>query len=378
MSLPKASNKTRILFVSVVARLGGAERSLLDLLDEIDRRCFDPFVALPGEGELQDALEARSIPIFTVPLERFHRTLNPIRLANYSAAWNAGCQALSTIVQQQSIELIHSNGDIAQLYAYSVACSEDVPLIWHVRDLTPLKWLRPRLAKNATRVVAISSAVRSMLLDSGVPGKKIQVVLNGIDTSPFESVPTPLTAEPVVGMVSHLYPWKGHKDFLHAAALVREAIPETGFVIAGDDLFNDQPEYRDELESLGAELGLEDSVEFLGNCEDVPAALARMHVLAVPSHGEPFGRNVVEAMAAGRPVVAWDLAGPSEILDNGETGILVSPYEVEAFAGSIIELLRNREKLESMGERGRAVARERFHRSRTASEVQAIYRELCP
>lgn len=365
-----------ILYVSTVSEVGGAEKSLLDLLDCLDRERFRPAGALPGEGSLKQELEARGTPCSVVPFRRFKRTLNPLRLGMYSASWQTCSRALARVADEHDAALVHANGDAAQIYAYPLKRRRALPIVWHVRDLTALRIVRRKMAPSADRIIATSRAVRDLLAGEGLPESKLRTVLNGIDTSPFELVPPAEEGPPTVGMIANYYPWKGHEDLLRAAQLVVKDVPEARFVFVGSDLFGDQPEYEQGLLELRKELGLEQAVTFQGHTNDVPSALADWDVVAVPSHGEPFGRCVVEGLAAGRPVVAWNLAGPAEIIDDGQTGRLVEPYDLQAFARALAELLKDRSQCRQIGENGRRVACERFHRSRTAREIQQIYEEL--
>lgn len=372
----KGHERIRILFVTAASRLGGAEKSLLDLLDCLDLSALEPLVALPGGGDLVAEVEKRKIPHLIFPFLRFRRTWNPMQLALFGASWKRLSGTLRNVMTQQGITLVHANGDMAQIYAGRAARAAGARLVWHVRDLTPLRWLRPRMALHADRIVAVSKAVLEMLVNAGVAPEKIRVVTNGLETSVFEAVPPPSPAPHTVGMIAHYYPWKGHKDFLHVAAEVVRELPDTRFVIAGEDLLGEQPGYQEELVRLCSNLKLENSIEFLGHCGDIPALMARLHLLAVPSHGEPFGRCVVEAMAAGRPVVSWNTGGPAEILADGTAGCLVPAYDLTHFARAVIELLKNPQRRAAMGAQARFLAVERFHRKRMALEVQAIYTEM--
>ncbi|MDP6355874.1 MAG: glycosyltransferase family 4 protein [Planctomycetota bacterium] len=363
----------RILYVSAVSEIGGAEKSLLDILDCLDRSRFEPAVVLPGDGPLKDEILKRRIQPADVRIQRFKKTLNPFKLGKYPASWQVGIRELGREMDRFESDLVHANGDMAQLFAYPAAERRGLPLIWHVRDLTPNRLFRWKLGQHVHQVIAISSAVREMLLSTGVPEDRVKLILNGIDTTPFEALPPVETSCLRVGMIAHLYPWKGHKDFLQMAALVKAAIPEAEFVIAGEDLLNDQAWYKDELHQLRKELGLDEAVDFAGHVQDVPALINKLALLVVPSHGEPFGRCLVEGMASGRPVIAWNTGGPTEILTEGSTGKLIEPYDIDALAEAVIHLMQDRQALTAMGSNARREATTRFHRSRTTSEIQNLY-----
>jgi glycosyltransferase involved in cell wall biosynthesis len=366
----------KILYVSAVSEIGGAEKSLLDILDCLDRSRFEPAVVLPGNGPLKDEIHKRQIQTADVRIQRFKKTLNPFKLGKYPASWQVGIRELGGVMDRFESELVHANGDMAQLFAYPAAERRELPIIWHVRDLTPHRLFRWKLGQHVHQVIAISSAVREMLLSTGVPGNRVKLILNGIDTAPFEALPPVEESCQRVGMIAHLYPWKGHKDFLQMAALVKAAIPDSEFVIAGEDILNDQAWYKDELQLLRKELNLDPAVEFAGHVQDVPALISELALLVVPSHGEPFGRCLVEGMSAGRPVIAWDTGGPTEILNEGSTGRLIEPYNIGALADAVIQLLKDRKTLTEMGEAARREAITRFHRSRTTSEIQNLYERM--
>lgn len=366
----------RILYVSAVSEIGGAEKSLLDILDCLDRSRFEPAVVLPGDGPLKDEIHKRQIPTADVRIQRFKKTLNPLKLGKYPASWQVGIRELGMALDKFQSHLVHANGDMAQFFAYPAAEKRGLPIVWHVRDLTPNRMFRWKLGQHVRKVIAISRAVRDMLFSTGVPRDKVKLILNGIDTASFEALIPVEESCYRVGMIAHLYPWKGHKDFLQMAALVKAEIPDSEFVIAGEDILNDQAWYKEDLLRLRKELKLEHAVDFAGHVHDVPGLIGETALLVVPSHGEPFGRCLIEGMAAGRPVISWNNGGPTEIITDGVTGKLIEPYDIEALANAVIHLLKDREALAQMGKNARSDATTRFQRSRTTNEIQDLYEEI--
>ena len=169
----------RILYVSAVSEIGGAEKSLLDILDCLDRSRFEPAVVLPGNGTLKDEILKRQIQTADVRIQRFKKTLNPFKLGKYPASWQVGIRELGREMDRFDSDLVHANGDMAQLFAYPAAERRGLPLIWHVRDLTPNRLFRWKLGQHVHQVIAISSAVREMLLSTGVPDVRVKLILNG-------------------------------------------------------------------------------------------------------------------------------------------------------------------------------------------------------
>ena len=178
---------------------------------------------------------------------------------------------------------------------------------------------------------------------------------------------------PVVGMVGRLRPWKGQDHFLRAMRLVADQRPDAWFVLVGGVVFAEREPFLPRLRELAAELRLLDRVVFAGQMEDVAAAYAAMDVVVHCSvEPEPFGRVVIEAMAASRPVVAYDWGGPHEIVIPGETGLLVAPGDYGALGEAALALLRDAGRRRVLGAAGRARAEECYDARATARRVQAV------
>jgi len=180
----------------------------------------------------------------------------------------------------------------------------------------------------------------------------------------------------VVTTVGRLQQWKGQHVALAAAVRVVREFPQARFLIVGDALFGIEKEYPQRLRSLVRELGLGDRVMMLGHRNDIPAILAASDVVLVPSiNPEPFGIVTIEAMAAGKPVVASNAGGSLEILTHGDTGLLVPPNSPDALAEAIMQLLANRELRSAIGMRASQVVRDRFTVKRALEGWQRVYLE---
>jgi len=152
--------------------------------------------------------------------------------------------------------------------------------------------------------------------------------------------------------------------------LVRRAVPgTTRLVIAGSDVWG----YRATLQRLVGDLGLDGVVELCGFQSDTPSFLKGLDVFAFASRSEGFGQVLIEAMAAGKPVVASRISPLTEIVVEGETGLLAEPDDPEAFARAILWLLTHPEEARRMGTRGRVRAQEFFSAGRMAAEMLALY-----
>jgi glycosyltransferase involved in cell wall biosynthesis len=232
---------------------------------------------------------------------------------------------------------------------------------------------------GADRVIAISEAVKSWLVrEQAIPAARVSVIHYGIDLARFASATRDLreawglSDEPVVGSIGRLDPRKGHERLIRAMVAVHRRVPRAILVIAG----HDPGGYRNALEQLVGDLGLQGTVRFVGFQSDVPAFLATVDVFAFASDSEGFGQVVVEAMAAAKPVVAIRMAPLTEIVADGESGILVSPRDPESLAEAMVRLLEDREEARRMGRRGRLRAEGLFSADTMSSRTAQLYRDI--
>jgi glycosyltransferase involved in cell wall biosynthesis len=173
--------------------------------------------------------------------------------------------------------------------------------------------------------------------------------------------------------------WKGHRELVEALAKVKQAVPEVRLFVVGveDTLAAQSAEsYAGQVRARVSELGLEENVIWAGWLEDVPAVMADLDVLAIPSWEEPFGLVVAEAMAMERPVVGFCSGALPEIITNGEEGLLVPARDVEALADALIRLLTDPCRRAEMGRKGRARVLQQFTPARQVAEVEQFYRTL--
>jgi glycosyltransferase involved in cell wall biosynthesis len=214
------------------------------------------------------------------------------------------------------------------------------------------------------RVIAVSQALRRFLVqDVQVPNTKVQTIYNGIDVEQFssktpreqfrQSLGIPSEAR-VIGTVGSLYPVKGQTHLLQAMAQVVKRVPTAVCLIVG------RGELLSTLQQQANELQLGERVKFLGFRSDVAELLSLMEVFILPSLSEGLPLSLLEAQAAGKPVVASRVGGNPEVVENGKTGFLVPPSEPDMLAERIVQLLENPSAAIAMGERGRLRMRQIF------------------
>jgi glycosyltransferase involved in cell wall biosynthesis len=407
-------NRThRVLYVDTAPTVGGSVISLHQLLCKLDRSRYEPIVlsytphayvdsfrALGLDVVVWDAYavqdhrpgwvkEARDLTAVrwlrrTAGGARLYHTLGFVVLLA-RRVWPRA-RAMQSLIRQKRIDLVHTNIRVGHDREAIVAARiEGVPCVSHIRDFEELNWFDRRLAGTVSAFIYISEAVQQCHLRAGIARSKGRVVYNAVDISSLSgTLDMPGTRRSlglasddlVVGMVGRLERWKGQDVFLRAMALVKEAIPRARGVLIGDPVPYDL-EYRQGLLSLCDSLGLSQRVQFVPFRRDLPAVMAALDLLVLASTSpEPFGRVLIEAMAAGKPVVATDAGAVGEIVDDGAEGILVPPGDAQALAEAVVFILTHPERAAAMGQNGRDTVRRRFDMHQHVDAVQSVYGEL--
>jgi glycosyltransferase involved in cell wall biosynthesis len=372
-----------ILYLNHTATVGGAETSLLGLLGTLDRVRYQPVAAVPP-GPLCDRIRAMDIPVLPIPMQRMVRTRNPVTLARYALSMRRVSGRLAGFAREQGVRLVHSNSNTAHLYGAAASRRAGVPCLWHSRDLVDLGRAGSWLYKHATGVIAISEAVAERVRGYGRGDRegRVSVIHNGVDPERFKRRGVRNEVREalgigggrfVVAMIAHLIPWKRHNVFLQAAGKLAEEVLHAHFLVIGGDPFNEHADYRRSLENMVMAQHLRDQVTFTGARDDIPALLEAVDVVMHPALEEPFGRVIVEAMAAGKPVIAVASAGPREIIRNGEDGVLVPAGTPQELALAGIALAGHEDQRERLGSAARERVASGFTLSVCVRKIEALY-----
>jgi glycosyltransferase involved in cell wall biosynthesis len=376
------SPRRKILYVNHEVECGGAEHSLLELIQGLDHERFEVHLACSMEGPLTDRARELGAEIHLVPM------LFQGKLRKLWGLFRASMR-LRKLIRSAGIQLVHTNSLIAGYCGIFAAKLCNIPSIWHVRDISypdPAK----KLCTQARRVIANSKATAESLDVPEQHENKVEVIYNGVAPRFFEQAESGREVreelqvnadEKLVGIFGRLDPWKGHRDFLRASKRILSSHSNTTFVVVGDVLFAGtrtlQEGFRERLENYTREIGVFGKVLFLGHRTDVPRLLAAMSVVVHPSaEPEPFGRVIAEAHAVGVPVVASALGGIPEIITHGVNGFLFTPGDTEELAECVCRLLGDEDLASELGRTGREMAEHRFTQGQHAAEMEAIYDEL--
>jgi glycosyltransferase involved in cell wall biosynthesis len=287
-------------------------------------------------------------------------------------------------VRQGRFDVIHSHRDAALRFCYLATLGMEIPAVVTQRGTVYAlpKWGIARWAfrsRKIDRVIAVAEAVKQALVRDGVAAEKVSVVYGGYDPARFhpgvsgEAVRREFElgeATPVVGIVGALVAKKGHADFFEAAHRVSKAMPDVRFLVVGR---GKPSRFAEPLVALG----LAEHVIFTGHRDDIAPIYKALDVLVCAStKGEGLTGTLREAMAVGTPVVTTDVAGNTEIVRHGETGLVVPTGAPAALADAIVRLLRDRDEAGRLGRAGEAFIRALCINSERCRRVEEIYREI--
>jgi glycosyltransferase involved in cell wall biosynthesis len=358
---PHAAIRIGILLTSFDA--GGTERQMSELIRRLDRGRFALQVAcFRREGAWLAPVEAAGLPITAFPLG----SLTSAHAARQLRAFARWCR-------QHQLQVLQTCDMYGNIFGLAGAALARVPVrIGSRRGIVSPTGKQSLLGLQrlgyaaAHRVVANSGAAADRLAAEGVRRKKIIVIPNGIDLEPF-SGPTTAPSTPVVTTVANLRRGKGHDVLLRAAARVLRERPDARFQLVGDGPL------RGQLEREAALLGIARAVSFLGHRRDVAEVLRGSTAFAFPSLMEAFPNGVMEAMAAGLPVIATDVGGIPELIEHGHNGLLVPAADETALASGILRLLADPVGAAALAAAGRHTIEERYSFSRMVHEFEALY-----
>ncbi len=380
--------RNRVLIVNHTAVMGGAEVGLAEWIRFLDRDRVHAMVLAPEEGPLTDCLRAAGDQVLIHPIPRVRRTRNALRLTMMGAQLLRQASALRRLALREDVRVLHANSHNALLVTAPAAYRARIPCIWHVRDMVPLPWIGRSLYRSATVIVAVSRAVADDIQRYRSGSDRVRVIPNGIDTTRFmhgdgraavrrSFFPEIREDTILVGMIGNLVPWKRHALFLEVAEkLTRNAAGDFRFVIVGDDRFGDHPAYEQMLQHRVNTGLLRGKACLAGYRGDMPQVMQALDILVHPTEREPFGRVMVEAMAAGKAVVAVHGGGAPEIVLDGATGYLVQPGDVAAMCDAVRTLSANSGLRQRMGEAGRRRAVNEFDARRVGAALTDLYGEV--
>jgi len=354
-----------IAFVLTSFEPGGTERQMIELVRRLDRSCWSVHVACfrAGGGWFGRVAEAvQSVAEF--PVESF-KSSGMLQQMLAFARW---CRMLNVAV-------VHTASLPSNVFALPAAAIARVPVrVGNRREINPGKSASAIALQRAAytcahAVVANSRAAADRLRLERVPRRKIAVIPNGLDAGRF--APRTVGARlRRIAMVANLRAEKGHDVLFDAAVTVLRQFPDAQF-----DLVGAGPEL-DRLRARAAACGIAHAVTFAGHCDDVAARLADADLFVLPSRSEAFPNAVLEAMAAGLPIVASGVGGILELIEDGRTGLLVPAGDAAALSDRLCRVIADRRLAAGLGEAARVEAHARYSFDRMVGAFEQLYLTL--
>jgi glycosyltransferase involved in cell wall biosynthesis len=362
--------RIRVVEVLATGTNGGAQEHLFGLVSRIDRARYDLSVVSLSAGSAVRKLQRAGIPVLVIDehddaiaVGALAAHLAEVRAdvvhAHMYRAETVGMRAVLALA-----EIGHRRPYfVATVHSSRIRSSEDQHLL---RDLTA----------HMDRLIAVSKAIEHKLVDEQRTTVPVSLIYNGVDLERYDhqeaccTLPEEYGMEAgsqIVGVVARLEPEKGHPTLLEAWPLVLRAVPDAYLLIVGEG------SRRDALEAQARELRIAHRVVFTGRRDDVPAVTAALDVAVLPSYREAQGLTILEAMALSRPVVASNVGGIPEMIQDGVTGLLVPPHDAEALAAAIVRLLRDHPLADTLGRAGHDLVHDRFCIDLMVEAIQSVY-----
>ncbi len=387
LEAPPARRGVRVLRLFSRLNVGGPSVHVILLTAGLKDRGYETQLVIgqesPREGNLLDLAARKGVACVAMPgLGREVRPWRDLR----------ALLGLYRLMRSFRPHIVHTHTAKAGMLGRLAARVAGVPVVVHTFHGHVLRGyfgpvttafyraMERRLGASSDVLVAVSDAVKRDLVALGVaPAAKIRVIPLGLDLEPLAgTLPRgSLRGEagvpgdaPLVGIVGRLAPIKDVGTFLRAAAAVRAEVPAARFAVVGDG------EERGRLEAERARLGLEQCVFFHGWRRDMAAVYGDLDVVVNCSRNEGTPVALIEALAAGRPVVATRVGGTADLLGDGRRGLLVPPGDAAALAAGVVGALRRSDSLLARVREGQAYVLAHHSSRRLIDDVDALYREL--
>jgi len=363
----------RICHIITGLEMGGAERLVLDIAGKtaaMGHPCT--ICVLWGDAGLLEDRPAENIEVI-----RLRRKIkwNPFLV------WT-----LYRVLKQMMPDIVHTHLIHATLLGRLAARWAGVPVIvttehntsnWQVK-YGFLHWIYRWTARWNTKIFAVSDAVMERMVRIGrIVEESIQVLYNGIDVRAFDKNRNRMdkrlktAMSPVIGTVGRLDPRKGHRYLIEASVDIIRQYPEASILIIGSG------KMESSLKQVASSLGLsERNIRFLGVLKNTSEVLQSMDVFVLPSVEEGLGIAILEAMAAGVPVVATSVGGIPEIVTHGETGVLVAPKNPKMLADAVMDLLAHPDKADRLRQNAKSMVMKKFDIQGTVEQLMSYYQQF--
>ncbi|TFV95553.1 glycosyltransferase family 1 protein [Algoriphagus kandeliae] len=357
------SDSRNILFLQSSSELYGSGKIFLQVLRVYQEEGFQPVVVLTNAGPIQRLLEKEGIPVYVQNLGILRRKyLSPWGLFNRAQKNLQAFNFLTKLHQTYQFEFVYSNTLAVVIGAYW-ANKKKIPHTWHIHEILlgpkPLVWWLSKMLDSTTpHPIAVSKSVGNHW-QSKLKKAKLNVIYNGIPYAPFLNAKPALREELglspdqiLIGMVGRINPGKGQGFFLEMAQELISKYPQLHFVLVGDPFPGYEPILDELLQKIQNE-GIGQQVSYLGFRDDIPEIMASLDIFVLPSTlPDSFPTVILEAMAAGKPIVATQSGGAIEMVEEGKTGFLIPIGDVNQGVVVLSQLIEGKDLREKLGKEG--------------------------
>lgn len=389
-----------VVFLTGSAAMAGVEYSTVHLAQRLERSHWNPLVICPAEGQLAEECRQAGVAVRVLPRPALEsvsfRVGNGLRLPNPIAwAWDAGvillaARSLRHLLWELRPDLVVTKGMFPHLYGGLACRRAGVPCLWHAQDFVSERFggLYRRCFGQVARWLPTAVVADGKPIARQFPRAmrgRVHVIYNGVDINLFRPgldgahVRRELGIPPstlVVGHVARMTPWKGQHYLLEAFARLTSDIPEARLLFVGASIF-DTDSYENGLKERATALGLAERVIFAGYRRDLSRLLAAMDIFAYPSvEKDTTPLALLSALAAGLPVVAFDIEGVREVVSEPEYGLLVPAEQIEPFATALMRVLTDDDLRRRLALGSRRRAEQEFSLEQHVSRFEDIFLDL--
>lgn len=383
--------KHRILFIDHGAKLvGGGQVNILSFIRYMDKCRFEPIVLTSKENSFTSGARRLGVRVEIMPFPdnltsayRSKLSLGLFKIFGYLIGTMTLVIRLNRFVRLNKIDLIHPCDNVSRVAGGLVARMRGIPTVCHITDdlddAFANRILRYIILHTMDAILPVSNKVAEFFKVAGAPLSKVRVVFTGIDFNYFnKSIPYDGFAVGnhvdenifTIGIIGMLVPIKGHRELFQALSRLKCVISKPlACLVVGDG-----PD-RTFLEKYASNLEIADQVTFTGNRTDIPAILALLDVLVVPSHTEASSRVVLEAAAMAVPSIGTRVGGIPEMIEENQSGLLVPLGDIDALVNALVTMVDERVR-RRMGDYAYKRVRERFDNQKITTEIEQIYTNL--
>lgn len=367
----------KILFLHSSAELYGSDKSLLYLLENINKDDYKIDVLLPEKGPLYFELEkinCVTVKVFEVAVLR-RKNLSIIGLYNYVNEFMKSYNFIKKYINQNSIDIVYTN--TAVVFPGAVAAKHSkAKCVWHIREIiknsTERNIIKMIVNHYADIIIANSKATGQSICNNN----KLRIVYNAVDNKNVTVMKREKQESIFIGMAGRINRWKGQKLFVDAAEIIHKKYPNVIFKIAGA-AYKGEEWIEEELKEYIENKNLASSIKLVGLINDMDEFYNSIDIFVLPSiQPEPFGLVVLEAMEMKKPVVATNHGGPAEIIDNCKDGYLVDYNEANEMAERCIQLIEDEKLRQQIGYAGYNKKRKYFSLQKTVENIEKVLNEL--